>query len=228
MEHRKKKKHYFIKFLVLISIFCGIILYSASFKVTMELLDSRINDGLKVLGMETDFSFFTMLSDFSKTTINKTEYWIEIIKENIENNDIKIKSVPSIKITCAAKFPLKNYNITSDFGKRKDPFSGEENIHGGIDIAAEKGSDITAAWPGRIVETGFDIIYGNYIMIEHSKDFFTKYCHLSKINAIKNEFVLTKEKIGEVGNTGRSTGNHLHFEVIIDEIKIDPMECFEF
>ena len=73
----------------------------------------------------------------------------------------------------------------------------------------------------------FDEIYGNYIVVEHSDGFLTKYCHLSKITANENDYVFANDKIGEVGSTGRSTGNHLHFEVIIEGRKIDPMECFD-
>ena len=70
-------------------------------------------------------------------------------------------------------------------------------------------------------------IYGKYIIMEHSKGFFTKYCHLSEITVKKGDFVLSGSKIGEAGSTGRSTGSHLHFEVIIDGRNIDPKECFE-
>ena len=149
------------------------------------------------------------------------------IINNIENNYEENGKLPLVVFSCSADFPVETNLITSDFGSRKDPFSGKEDIHTGIDIAAEEGSDVVAAWPGKIMETGFDDIYGNYIIIEHSNDFYTKYCHLSKICVEENEYVLAKEKIGEAGNTGRSTGSHLHFEVMVDGVKIDPMECFE-
>jgi hypothetical protein len=208
-------------------ILIGVMFYSASFPVTMELMDSKVADILGFIGMEKDFEAFSKFSVFSKNIINKTEYWIEIIKENIEKATTETKKIPSVLITCAAKFPCENGYITSNFGKREDPFSKEEAFHSGIDIAAEKGSEIKTAWPGKISKTGFDNIYGKYIIVEHSKEFFTKYCHLSKICIRENNFINAGEKIGEAGNTGRSTGSHLHFEVIIDGFNIDPMECFE-
>ena len=227
MERNKRKKYGFLKFLILILILCGIFFYSASFPVTMKLLDNRVNGILKIINIEKDFELFNTLSEFSKNVLDNAEYLFETVKENLKENNPERKPVSAIKITCAAKFPLENNEITSDFGERKDPFSGEISSHGGIDIAAEHGSKILSAWPGRVSETGFDEIYGNYIVVEHSDGFLTKYCHLSKITANENDYVFANDKIGEVGSTGRSTGNHLHFEVIIEGRKIDPMECFD-
>ena len=226
-ENRKRKKHYFLKFIAMIFVFGGIILYSASFPVTMKLLDDKATDFLYLCGYQKEFSGFSEISAFSDKILNKAEYWIETAFENINGIYSGTEKVPAIIITCTADFPSESRKITSFFGKREDPFSKKDSHHWGIDIAAEKGSDITAAWPGKITETGFDIIYGKYIIIEHSKDLYTKYCHLSKIEVSKDDFVSVNEKIGETGSTGRSTGNHLHFEVIVEGRKIDPMECFE-
>lgn len=223
----KRKKHIFLKIFVLILIFCGLILYSGAFPVTMKLLDEKVDDFLTLCKIEREFSAFSEFSTFSKKIINKAEYCIEIIKENAEEKGLDLGKVPDILLTCAADFPVENIKITSYFGLRNDPISDFEDFHSGIDIAAEKGSAISSAWPGKVFETGFDDIYGKYIIVEHSKDFFTKYCHLSKITVKEGDFILSGGKIGEAGSTGRSTGNHLHFEVIIGGRKIDPMECFE-
>ena len=195
-EKRKRKKHYFLKFIATVLAFGGIILYSASFPVTMELLDKKATDFLSFCGYQKAFSGFSEISDFSDKILSQAEYWIEIALENINGTNVETEKVPVVIISCAAKFPSESSNITSFFGKREDPISKKDDFHSGIDIAAEKGSKITAAWPGRIAETGSDIISAN-------------------------------EKIGEAGSTGRSTGNHLHFEVIVEGRKIDPMECFE-
>ncbi|MBR5872495.1 MAG: M23 family metallopeptidase, partial [Oscillospiraceae bacterium] len=155
-------------------------------------------------------------------------YYFELIEENLKGSFEEIKPISEFIITSAAKFPVESKNITSTFGKREDPFLKNESYHNGIDISAPLGSDICSAWPGIILETSFDEIYGNYVIIEHSEEFFTKYCHLSKICAEEKNFVNAGEKIGEAGSTGRSTGSHLHFEVIINGINIDPKECLEF
>ena len=223
----KRKKHVFLKIPVLILIFCGLVLYAGAFPVTMKLLDEKIETFLKFCKIEREFSVFSDFSSFSQKTIDKAEYWLEIIKENAEEKGLDFEKVPVVLLTCAADFPAENLKITSYFGLRNDPISDFEDFHSGIDIAAEKGSTISAAWPGKVIETGFDNIYGKYIIVEHSKDFLTKYCHLSEITVKEEDFVFAEEKIGEAGNTGRSTGNHLHFEVIVEGRKIDPVECFE-
>lgn len=228
MEQKtKKKNYYFIKFVLLIAVFVFIVYYAYSFPKTMELLDEAAEKAIRMIGIEKDINIFSAFSEFSKETAETAIYWAEVIKENISGMKADGKKLPVAVITCAAKFPSEGKYITSGFGKRKDPFSGKDNVHTGIDIAAPSGSSVISAWPGLVLESGFDEIYGNYIIVEHSEDFFTKYCHLSSVTKIKNDFINAGEKIGEVGNTGRSTGNHLHFEISIGGINIDPMECFE-
>lgn len=228
MEQIKRKKRYcFIKIFFIFALIWGIIFYSASFPVTMKLIDNNINRFLELTGMETRISVFENLSAFSEKIICKTDFFIEIIKENLEGYEDKIKSVSAVLITCNGEFPSESRKISSEFGKREDPFSKKDDIHEGIDIPAAFGSDIVASWPGKIYKIGFDDIYGNFVVIKHSKEFFTKYCHLSEISVTEESFVNAGEKVGETGSTGRSTGSHLHFEVIVEGIKIDPMLCFE-
>ena len=228
MERKKRKKKYLLlKSFILLLITAGIIVYSASFPVTMELLDKKIDEIIDLAGIDYKISVFSDLSKISKEFINKTEYYFDLIKDNITKDFTDIQKPGFAVITNAAKFPSEKSKITSVFGKREDPISGNADIHSGIDIALPSGSKIIAAWPGKVLETGFDEIYGNFVLIEHSDGFYTKYCHLSKIDVMENDFVNVEEKIGEAGNTGRSTGSHLHFEVIIEGTNIDPMECFE-
>ncbi len=225
-KNQDKKRYIIIKTLIFTAVFAGFSVYAFYFPSTMNLLDKSVNRLLKTVGVDKEITAFSDYSEFVSKAADYINYAAEIVAENINGKNEK-RSFSPVLTSCAAKFPLKSRNITSDFGKRPDPINGNEDRHSGIDIAAAEGSDVTAAWPGRIEETGFDDIYGNYIIIEHSKDFFTKYCHLSMIDVSENEFVRAEEKIGEAGNTGRSTGSHLHFEVIINGMEIDPMECFD-
>lgn len=227
MGQTGKKKHLFPKLLFSALIAAGMIFYSASFPVTMELIDKKINKIIELSGSDFEISLFSDLSEISRNFINNAEYYFDLVKENVSEVFSDIKTPGFVVITNAAKFPSEGMTVTSAFGKRKDPISGIADNHSGIDIALPSGSDIIAAWPGNVFETGFDDIYGNFVVIEHSEGFFTKYCHLSKICVSENDFVNAEEKIGEAGSTGRSTGSHLHFEVIIEGTNIDPMECFE-
>ena len=112
----KRKKHIFLKIFVLILIFCGLILYSGTFPVTMELLDEKTGDFLTLCKIKREFSAFSEFSSFSQKIINKAKYWIEIIKENAEEKGLDIGKVPDVLLTCAADFPVENIKITSYFG----------------------------------------------------------------------------------------------------------------
>ncbi len=226
-QKTKKKKHIFLKLLVVLIAVAGIILYAYHFPKTMELLDKNINLILEKAGMDFECGIFASLSSFAEKTINNIVYIIEIIDMNTKTERIDTSPVPVVIFTNAAFFPSEGETVTSDFGSRINPISGNYENHGGIDIAALPGSNIFAAWPGKVLETGFDSIYGNYIMIKHSENFITKYCHLSEITCKKDDFVKAEDVIGKAGSTGWSTGSHLHFEVEVDGRKVDPMECFD-
>ncbi len=228
MEQKvKKKHHYFLSLLLFLAAFAGITYYACSFPVTMELLDNEINKIILKTNDESDFSFFSDFSEFANDIVNEAIYIAEIIKNNIDGIFGEIKPITGFIFTSAGNFPLDNINITSEYGERINPITDNEEIHNGIDIASPEGADIYSLWPGTVSETGYDNIYGNYIIIEHSEDFFTKYCHLSKISVNLNDFINFGEIIGKTGSTGYSTGSHLHLEVVIDGINIDPMECFD-
>ncbi len=220
-----KKKHYFIKTVLVLALIFGFFTYAYNFPRTMELLDEKINTVAAFSGKETDIKVFEGCHEFAEKTVNEILYYIEVIKYNIKENFPEKGELPSVIFTCLGNFPTESRNITSNYGERVNPILEKEEVHTGIDIAAALGSDITASWPGAVKETGFSKIYGNYVIVEHSKDFFTKYCHLSKISVAENEFITAGEKLGEAGSTGLSTGSHLHFEVIVEGIKIDPREC---
>jgi len=113
--------------------------------------------------------------------------------------------------------------ITSPFAYRVHPVSETVNFHTGIDIAAEEGRPILAALPGVVVEVGWSDIYGNYIILEHAGNLRTFYGHCSVIIAKEGMVVSQGERIAKVGNTGMSTGSHLHFSVIVDGVYTDPL-----
>lgn len=103
----------------------------------------------------------------------------------------------------------------SGFGWRIDPFSGQKAMHEGVDFVAEAGTRIQAAAAGVVLEAGFHPQYGNWIEIDHGNDIVTRYAHASRLFVKPGMVVKRGQKIAEIGNTGRSTGAHLHFEVRI-------------
>ncbi len=111
------------------------------------------------------------------------------------------------------RFPLPRGIISSGYGKRINPFTGHEEFHNGIDIAAPTGTSVLAARDGKVIYTGYNSIYGKYIILQHSSQYETVYGHLSEINVRLHSYVSSGMIIGKVGMTGMATGPHLHFEI---------------
>lgn len=111
------------------------------------------------------------------------------------------------------RFPLPKGIITSRFGPRLQPFTGKEEFHRGIDIAAPEGTGVMASRGGVVAEVGENDICGNFILLDHESGYETKYCHLKKILVSLHQKVRSGIIIGEVGMTGMATGPHLHFEI---------------
>jgi murein DD-endopeptidase MepM/ murein hydrolase activator NlpD len=103
--------------------------------------------------------------------------------------------------------------LTSGFGYRRDPFTNEMHFHRGIDLAAPVGTPVRAALDGKVVFIGYDSVLGNYVLIRHQINYSSLYGHLSEIWVSRGATVTRGQRIGTIGNTGRSTGPHLHFEI---------------
>jgi murein DD-endopeptidase MepM/ murein hydrolase activator NlpD len=112
--------------------------------------------------------------------------------------------------------------ISSGFGVRRDPFTGRLARHMGLDIPAAQGTAILASGGGRVVSAGFRGPYGNAIVIDHGNGLQTLYGHCSRLFVRTGDLVMPRQKIAAVGSTGRSTGPHLHFEVIRDGARVEP------
>jgi len=120
--------------------------------------------------------------------------------------------------------PLKSeYRLSSPFGYRIHPITGKKKLHAGMDMAAPKGTPIYAAETGVVIVAQSWSGYGNCVIIDHGGGLWTLYGHMSQILAKKGETVKRGEKIGLVGSTGQSTGNHLHFEVRKNSEPVDPV-----
>jgi murein DD-endopeptidase MepM/ murein hydrolase activator NlpD len=128
---------------------------------------------------------------------------------------------PSASLDSALLLPVDG-RVSSRFGPRADPFTGEHRHHAGVDFAAPEGSEIRAARSGRVVFAGARGGYGNAVELDHGDGVTTLYAHASDLLVREGDRVAAGEPIGRVGSTGRATGPHLHFEVRNDRQPQDP------
>ncbi|MNM58198.1 Murein DD-endopeptidase MepM [compost metagenome] len=120
-------------------------------------------------------------------------------------------------------WPTLSRSITSSFGYRSDPFTKKSAFHAGVDISGEIGDPIYSAGAGTVLQADHSPARGNYIIIKHPNGLQTWYMHLSRISVSVNDKVTKGEVIGNLGSTGRSTGPHLHFQVLKQNRPIDPL-----
>jgi murein DD-endopeptidase MepM/ murein hydrolase activator NlpD len=113
-------------------------------------------------------------------------------------------------------------NVTSPFGERINPITNIKEIHTGIDIDINNGTDVIAAETGKVIKVASDARFGNYIIIEHNKAFKTCYAHLDEVLKQEGSEAAKGEKIGVAGSTGVVTGKHLHFEIRKNEERVNP------
>ena len=137
-----------------------------------------------------------------------------LLEQLYEKKDI-LSSTPS-------QLPVKKGWISSHFGYRQYPFTGEVTLHEGMDIAAFPGTPVYAPAKGVVVFAGYKQGYGNVIVVDHGYELSTLYGHLSEIMVSPQQKINRGEVIGAVGNTGNSSGSHLHYEVRISNVPVDP------
>lgn len=133
----------------------------------------------------------------------------------------KNMSFSPVYVTMPACLPVKGA-VSSPFGARVHPVTGENGYHTGIDIAAGEGERIAAAYDGTVCEISEDSTSGKYIILDHGNGLKTFYCHCSQILAEKGANVRAGETIALVGSTGQVTGPHLHFELRLNGVRYDP------
>jgi len=118
-------------------------------------------------------------------------------------------------------WPLEG-RVGSSFGERQDPFNGEGAFHSGIDIEAPYGSPVRAAADGDVTGTSMGAGYGRQVVLDHAHDVLTVYGHLSAIAVLPGQHVIRGQVIGYVGQSGRATGPHLHYEVRVHNVPVNP------
>ena len=156
------------------------------------------------------------------TDINVGSDLMKKIGFDQSDKNLPENSLENICLSTALSAPLENGTLTSHFGKREDPFSKDEKFHYGMDIAAQQDEPIHAVLPGVVEKCDENKSYGKYIILDHGNNIKTIYAHCHKLKAVKDQAIARGEEIAFVGSTGHSTGEHLHFEIRINDNKYNP------
>ena len=156
------------------------------------------------------------LADLDRLTDQRTDL-MTVLESKLFEQKIRNMMVPTQQ-------PVANGILGSAFGWRIDPFTSGSALHTGLDFQAELGTPILAAAGGVVVAQEVHAAYGNMIEIDHGNDLITRYAHASKVFVKKGDLIKRGQKIAEVGTTGRSTGPHLHFEVLVQGVPQDPQK----
>ncbi len=176
-------------------------------------LNAHLYEIEEILGLNNKPGMY----DQNRTNIVKREAIKKIEQKQLSRTltNILNQSIPNGK-------PIMYRAISSKFGYRNHPITKKRSFHTGIDLSAPSGTPIYATADGVIEYAKKKGGYGNYILIDHPYGFKTAYGHLSKLNVSEGDYVLKNDLIGYVGNTGRSTGPHLHYEILYLHKWINP------
>jgi murein DD-endopeptidase MepM/ murein hydrolase activator NlpD len=131
--------------------------------------------------------------------------------------------VPQRTISVPSRMPLEGAQLTSGYGMRTHPVLGSRRQHQGIDLAAPTGTPVYATADGVVGRADWYSSYGLYISVNHGAAMETRYAHLSRLAVTAGDFVKKGDVIGYVGSTGRSTGPHLHYEVRVEGVAVNPI-----
>jgi murein DD-endopeptidase MepM/ murein hydrolase activator NlpD len=145
----------------------------------------------------------------------------EVVKELGTSLELLQGGLEGLIASIPSEWPTKGW-ISSGFGKRSSPWTGESEFHTGVDIGSRHGTPVRAPGDGVVKFRGRYNGNGRTIIMDHGQGITTRYGHLSKINVKKGERIRKNQKIGNVGNTGKSTNPHLHYEIRVNGIPINP------
>ena len=173
--------------------------------------------GGPVEGGQTALQFddLTMELDRLSSAIKRREFELDVLDDVLVNEEIQTTSVVQGR-------PVKWGWLSSQFGQRVDPITGKTAWHSGVDFAGRDGSDVVAVASGVVTFAGKRSGYGKLVEISHANGYVTRYAHHRELSVETGEIVKKGEPIGKMGSSGRSTGPHVHFEVLKNGRTVDP------
>lgn len=195
----------------------------------LEQLETKVQETIEELPVDIDskggidvditdekLEQLTNSSDRLEIQSNELIKRYEQTLKDVEQTNEKLQYIPTV-------WPAHSNTITSEYGLRKDPFNRSSSFHTGLDIRGKIGDPVYASAAGKVTKADYYGGYGKTIIIKHTDEQETLYAHLTKIDVKEGEIVKKGAEIGGVGSTGRSTGPHLHFEVIEDGEPVNPL-----
>ena len=196
-------------------------------KISEEEGESTKNTG--IIRIRDSIVDINTKKDMESSSLSRTERFKGKVRENIneknraDNQNIQIENIES-KGFGKILWPVKYGKITSKFGNRNHPVLKSVKFHRGVDIAVSVGTPVYSGIKGRVTFAGRKGNYGNLVEIEGNDRIKVRYAHLNSIDVVTGQKVSDGEKVAETGNTGMSTGPHLHYEIIIDENPVNPLD----
>ncbi|MGW8227565.1 MAG: M23 family metallopeptidase [Gammaproteobacteria bacterium] len=163
--------------------------------------------------------FLKSLDELSNQLKDRNQQ-LSVLEDMLMTRNLEAEVVPAGR-------PITRGWLSSYFGKRTDPFTGRNAHHAGIDFAGKLGSDVVAVAAGVVTYAGKRTGYGNLVEINHGKGYATRYGHNSEINIKVGETVKKGQVIAKMGSTGRSTGPHVHFEVLYNGRAVNPIKYIQ-
>jgi len=151
-----------------------------------------------------------------RALLESLESRLHPVRRDVDRRNALAEATPSI-------WPARGW-LTSTMGARRDPITGERAYHPGLDIAGDNGTPVYASAAGRVTRVGYQGAYGNLIVIDHGFGLETRYGHLSAFKVKEGQYVQRGDVIGLLGSTGRTTGTHLHYEVLANGRLLNPLQ----
>lgn len=225
----KVSGNYFTRRLLreLIGVFCLLFLVLVCKVIVTPQTQAVYNYSKNIVDNNYDYTY--LIETVKSINISDMKNINEKVQDSIEALKVKITGGQTIKDQVKENFiyPIDG-EITSAYGERNDPITGEKSYHEGVDINAPEGSNVKAAFDGSIKESGENETLGKYILVNHGSGIESRYAHLSSILVEQSNNIKKGEVIGKSGNTGKSTAPHLHFELLYMGQSKNPVEYINF
>jgi hypothetical protein len=171
---------------------------------------------VKIIQQNSPNGGFNLDSDLQSNPLMRGK-----VAEELSTN----RSLREVLYALPNRMPISNFSLSSDFGIRKHPMTGKSHFHTGVDLMSEAGDDkIYSVKPGVVVMSEFHPQYGNTVVVRHSNGVESLYAHMAQLLVKVGDKVTTDNVLGYIGNTGFSTGKHLHFEILVGGYPVNPQK----